>query len=186
MSANTKPKIVVGVSGSNASTAALSWAADEADRQHGQLTVIICWSADHLAYYAHPSQEDPGLRQERARRDLAATIHAVLGPAQNNATTEIVTGTAERALVDQSAEADLLVLGSAAGITAGRSIGPVVRTCLSHAHCPVVVVSPEHLPCRDLEDPSDQSSESYDRFLPAVGAVPLPRSGDQAKGEIRS
>lgn len=97
MSANTKPKIVVGVSGSNASTAALSWAADEADRQHGQLTVIFCWSADHLAYYAHPSQEDPGLRQERARRDLAATIHAVLGPAQNNATTEIVTGTVERA-----------------------------------------------------------------------------------------
>jgi hypothetical protein len=35
------------------------------------------------------------------------------------------------------------VLGSAAGLVSGRPIGPVIRACLSHAHCPVVVVGPE-------------------------------------------
>jgi Universal stress protein family len=45
--------------------------------------------------------------------------------------------------VDASAGADLLVLGSASGRLAGRSAGPVIRTCLSRAHCPLVAVRAE-------------------------------------------
>ncbi len=87
----------------------------------------------------------------RARRVLAATMQSVLGPVPvDDVTVEIAEGVPERALVDYSAGADLLVLGSAsAHALAGSSIGPVIRTCLSHAHCPVVIVSPQHPSDRD-------------------------------------
>jgi nucleotide-binding universal stress UspA family protein len=54
---------------------------------------------------------------------------------------EVVQGAAERVLIRQSAEADLLVLGSPAPpAPAGRSVGSVIRACLHRAQCPVVVV----------------------------------------------
>jgi hypothetical protein len=54
---------------------------------------------------------------------------------------ELVRGIPERVLIDRSAEADLLVLGSGTPSAAGRPVGPVVRACLHRAQCPVVVVS---------------------------------------------
>jgi nucleotide-binding universal stress UspA family protein len=148
MSTARKPIIVVGVSGSSASGAALRWAADEADRRHGQLRVVLIWSRERRALYAPAvGSLGPGTYQQRARQVLAAAIRAVLGPVQQaNVIAEVVEGAAERVLVDLSAGADLLVLGSASGFVPERSIGPVVRTCLSHAHCPVVVVGPEGPP----------------------------------------
>lgn len=140
MDAENRPTILVGVSGSPASAAALRWAEDEAERRHGHLKIVLIWHPEPRAFYAHPvrrAEADRG--PERARRDLAETVQAVLGAApQDDTTTEVVEGTAERALVAESADADLLVLGSGSG----ASIGPVVRTCLRQAHCPVVVVSP--------------------------------------------
>ena len=135
----SKPTILVGVSGSAASAAALRWAEDEAERLHGELRIVLTWQPERRASYAlQPAQAD-GSASERARRELAATVRAVLGPAPLHDTTAVVVeGRAERELVAESAGADLLVLGSGSGV----SIGPVVRTCLSHAHCPVVVVSP--------------------------------------------
>jgi nucleotide-binding universal stress UspA family protein len=143
--AHHRPVIVVGVSGSPASAGALRWAADEAKRRPGQLKVVLIWSVGRRAYYAPPlSPQEAGICQRRAGDDLAATLRAVLGPgSRDNVTMEVAEGMAERALVQLSAGADLLVLGSASGQLAGRSIGPVIRTCLSRAHCPVVVVGPE-------------------------------------------
>ncbi len=139
-----RPAIVVGVSGSPASARALRWAADEASRRHGQLRVVLIWTAAHRASYAPPL---PDAQQQvlTASHVLAATMRAVLGPAlPDDLTAEIAEGTPERALVERSAGADLLVLGSAsAHALTGPAIGPVIRTCLSRAHCPVVVVGPE-------------------------------------------
>ncbi len=136
---------MVGVSGSAASAAALRWAADEAVRRRGQLRVVLVWSPEHRAAYA-PALHARDRQQQmlHARRVLAATMQAVLGPMPPDEVTAVIAeGKPERALVDLSAGADLLVLGSAsAHALAGGSIGPVIRTCLSHAHCPVVVVAP--------------------------------------------
>jgi nucleotide-binding universal stress UspA family protein len=146
-----RPIIVVGVSGSRASAAALRWAADEALRRHGQLHVVLVWSPQHRAAYAPPLQPPDAQQQMlHARRMLAATVQAVLGVApRDEVMIEIAEGTPERVLADRSAGADLLVLGSAsAQALTGRSIGPVIRACLSHAHCPVVIVSIEDLPGR--------------------------------------
>ena len=145
MNAPSKPTIVVGVSGSPASARALRWAADEAVRVGAQLKIVLIWSIDQRAFYAPAiSPDDYDHRQERAVSGLAATVRAHLSPkARGNVRTEVAQGTPERALVEQSASADLLVLGSASGTVSGRSIGSVIRACLSHAHCPVVVVGPE-------------------------------------------
>ena len=157
MSTVSQPLIVVGVSGSTASLTALRWAAAEAARLHGRLQVIGVWTAQPRAPYApQPAPADAEQRRERARRDLAAAVRAVFGPiAPDYVVTEIIEGEPERALARKSAGADLLVLGSASARgPAGRPLGPVIRTCLSRAHCPVVVVGPEGLP-GDGADPAD-------------------------------
>jgi nucleotide-binding universal stress UspA family protein len=179
----SSPTIVAGVSGSVASARALRWAADEAKRRHGQLKVVLAWRIQQRASYAPaPAPQELAARQRRARDGLAATVRAVLGPElAAQVSTEVTEGNPERALVDSSAGADLLVLGAASGQLAGRSIGPVVRTCLSRAHCPVVVVGPEGqgLPSRDSAVPANIAADSGDDWkLVAAGAVPAPRAGD--------
>jgi nucleotide-binding universal stress UspA family protein len=173
------PVIVVGVSGSAASADALRWAAAEAGRRHGTLRAVCSWSAEPPAFYAHlASGAQAAAQHRRASEGLAATLRAVLGPQpRDNVTSEVVEGMAERVLVDQSAGADLLVLGSASGLMAGRSIGPVIRGCLSRAHCPVVVVGPEGPPSRDPDylDRMTARLRDYGDLLPA-GAVPAPRA----------
>jgi nucleotide-binding universal stress UspA family protein len=139
------PAIVTGVSGSPASARALRWAADEANRRHGRLKVVLAWQTEPRAFYAPAvTPQELAARHRRAVDALAATVRAVLGPeVAARVTTEVIEGNPERALVDSSAGADLLVLGAASRRLAERSIGPVVRTCLTRAHCPVVVVGPE-------------------------------------------
>jgi nucleotide-binding universal stress UspA family protein len=138
MNAGSAPTILVGVSGSPASAAALRWAGDEAVRRHGRLRIVLSWHQEQRAFYARPpSATDSDAGEQRARRALADTVRAVLGPGPRfDATAEVVEGAAEQTLVAESAGADLLVLGSGSS----HSIGPVVRTCVSQAQCPVVVV----------------------------------------------
>lgn len=177
------PVVVVGVSGSTASADALRWAADEADRRHDILRVVRSWSAEPRAYYAHPADGPQAAALQRQASDgLDATVRAVLGSQpRDNVTTEVVEGMAERVLVQKSSGADLLVLGSASGLTAGRSIGPVIRGCLSRAHCPVVVVCPEGPPSRDPDylDFGTAGLRDYRELLPA-GALPDPRPSPEA------
>jgi nucleotide-binding universal stress UspA family protein len=137
-----RPVVVVGVSGSRASAAALRWAAGEARRRHARLRVVRTWDPEFGAPYA-PAGLRPtaGEQRECAGASLAGLIRATFGhqvPAW--VTAELAQGVAERVLVDRSAGADLLVLGSAAPPSpTARSIGPVIRACLSRAQCPVVV-----------------------------------------------
>jgi len=134
--------LVVGVSGSRASAAALRWAAAEALRRHARLRVVRTWDPEFDAPYA-PSGQRPGPHEQResAGASLASQLRATFGrqmPAW--VTAELARGVAERVLVDRSAGADLLVLGSAAPPSpTARSVGPVVRACLSRSQCPVVV-----------------------------------------------
>lgn len=134
--------ILVGVSGSPASLAALRWAADEADRRDCRLRIVTIWQREQHASYAPlvdgDQRPDP---LERAWLVLTGAARAVLGSGRwHNRTVEAVEaveGRIEHVLVSASKEADLLVLGSGPAAV----IGPVVRTCLTEAHCPVVVVT---------------------------------------------
>jgi nucleotide-binding universal stress UspA family protein len=144
MSETAQQEIVVGVSGSRASVAALTWAADEARRRSARLSVVSAW--DHSlrpAPYADTSEghaaDDP---QATMRSEVAAAVRAALGPEPPaDVETELAEGMPERVLIGRSAMADLLVLGAARAQDAtGQPVGPVIRACLSRARCPVVVV----------------------------------------------
>jgi nucleotide-binding universal stress UspA family protein len=170
------PVIVVGISGSPASAGALRWAAGEAAREHGILRVIETWKTEPRAFYAHSASgpQEAARQHQLARDGLATTMQEVLGSEDlSNVACEVIEGAAERILVDLSARADLLVVGSASGLVEGRSIGPVIRGCLSRAHCPVVVVGPEGPPSDDPDylDRMTAALSDYHELLPA-GAVP--------------
>lgn len=183
-----RPIIVVGVSGSPASAGAFRWAAGEARRRHGTLKVVLIWSSGLRACYAPPlTLQDAAAQRRKAGDDLAATIQAVLGHGpQDYVVAEVAQGVAEQTLVERSAGADLLVLGSGSGRPAGRPVGPVVRGCLSRAHCPVVVVGPEGPPswdpprqadCRTGRDEAQHNGQiaRRGRALELAAAVPGPR-----------
>jgi nucleotide-binding universal stress UspA family protein len=145
MTSHRQQLIVVGVNGSPASGAALSWAAEEARLRQARLHAVRAWDpAKHAAPYACVGATPTGDEEQAAARDsLAAAMQAEFGPATpDGVTAELAEGVAERVLVDQSADADLLVLGvTSPAWLAGRSAGPVVRACLARARCPVVVIA---------------------------------------------
>jgi Universal stress protein family. len=71
--------------------------------------------------------------------------------------TEIAEGLAARVLLDQAADADMLVLGrNSNGPDPYRAAGPVIRVCLRAARCPVVIIgrSTRSLPTRRITCPS--------------------------------
>jgi len=142
MNDRTGPGVLVGFSGSPASRLALRWAAGEARRRRTRLRIVRAWEAcPALAPYS--AVHDSRTRHQRmtaAAAQLSADVRRELGePPASEVVTELAEGTAERVLVAVSAGADLLVLGDHAE---PGSAGPVLRTCLGRAHCPVVVVGP--------------------------------------------
>jgi nucleotide-binding universal stress UspA family protein len=146
MKNSTQSRILVGISGSPGSVAALRWAVREAAQRGLRVEAVLAWRPAPAASYAvRASRPRPDEQQHTASHVLADVLMRACGhdvPADLR--TEVIEGAPERVLIDRSLGADLLVLGAAsAGWTTGRSIGPVIRSCLSHAHCPVVIVLPE-------------------------------------------
>jgi nucleotide-binding universal stress UspA family protein len=154
----TQPVVLVGFGGSEASCSALIWAAHEARRRAAVLKAIQVWQPHPArAPYAGTGHGTSGLRPRPASADhLAADVHAVLSGALGAdaghlvVVAELAEGIAERVLADASADADLLVLGSGGQspvahsdpLITDRPVGPVVRACLSHCRCPVVIIGP--------------------------------------------
>jgi nucleotide-binding universal stress UspA family protein len=139
-------RILVGVSGSEASLRALRWAAREASERGARLDVVLTWHSRQDAYYAGGSGRGDGARErEAAIGKLAAGLRSAFGSRMpGSLAAEVVEGMTEQVLCARSAGASLLVLGSTScPSAAARSIGPVIRSCLSHAYCPVVIVGPE-------------------------------------------
>jgi nucleotide-binding universal stress UspA family protein len=140
----SQQRIVVGIRGSAAARTALAWAAREARLRQAALLVVRAWDpARHAAPYAPAGAAPTGDEEQAAARDeLTGAVLDTFGldvPAC--VTIEIAKGVAERVLLDRSAHADLLVLGTTSPASgAERPAGPVVRACLAHARCPVVIV----------------------------------------------
>jgi nucleotide-binding universal stress UspA family protein len=138
--------MVVGVSGSRASLRALRWAAQEASRREAGLEIVLAWQPQQTASYAvQVGRADHRQEQEAACRKLAAILSSIIdGELPDSLTANVVEGLAERVLAERSVGTAMLVLGSTSSPTlSGRSIGPVIRSCISRAVCPVVVVGPE-------------------------------------------
>ena len=143
--------IVVGVDGSDASRDALRWAADEARLRSAPLVVLHAWSfvppqpfADP-AGLALPAGDLPGqltAESDAAQFALDAAIEDALGAEPEiEVERKLAEGDAGEAIVAESADAALVVVGShgRTGLTAAL-LGSVSRHVVSHATCPVVVV----------------------------------------------
>jgi nucleotide-binding universal stress UspA family protein len=121
-------RIVVGIDGSPQSTCAIRFAVGRAHVRGAELTAV------------RVRQSQQTRRQDRA---LPADC---LDPWRRrfpdvDIEEKTVVGNVGSALVDESAGADLLVVGSRGrGGFRGLMLGSVSHACLHHAHCPVAVV----------------------------------------------
>ena len=136
--------VVVGVDGSPSSHKALSWAAAEAADHGADLVVLNVWEHTLLPpagsvsvserYVPDPSQ--------RTADDLLEEIKGVLGENPPLLVQPVVKqGNAAEVLIEQSAGAELLVVGTRGhGGFRGLVLGSVSQHVAAYAKCPVTVV----------------------------------------------
>ena len=141
---STWKTIVVGVDGSPSSRKALVWAAAEAADHSADLVVLNVWEHTLLPpsgsvsvserYVPDPSQ--------RTAEDLVDEIQEALGedppvPVQPR----VKQGNPAKVLIEESAGADLLVVGTRGhGGFRGLVLGSVSQHVAAYAECPVTVV----------------------------------------------
>ena len=136
--------IVVGVDGSPGSRKALSWAAAEAAGHGSDLIVVNVWEHTLLPpagsvsvserYVPDPSQ--------RTADDLVQVIKEELGDEPPVFVQPVVKqGRPAKVLIEESADADLLVVGPRGhGGFVGLVLGSVSQHVAAYAKCPVAVI----------------------------------------------
>ena len=137
--------IVVGVDQSEGARAALRFALEEARLRQATLRVVHAWQ---FGYIGAPGFEgslpavggDLAEFHEAAEAALDETLRGVVadGVAIER---RVDQGAAAAVLVEESRDADLLVVGSRGhGGFAQLLLGSVSQQCAQHAFCPVVIV----------------------------------------------
>ncbi len=131
--------IVVGVDGSEASIDALKWAARQASLTGSEVTAVLAWQYPHAAggFPITAEVDWPA----NAQTVLRNAVTEAFGSEMDMIVREVVEGHPAKVLIDSSAEADLLVVGSRGhGGFVGMLLGSVSEHVAAHAHCPVLVV----------------------------------------------
>ena len=139
--------IVVGVDHSEGAKAALRFALEEAKLRQTTLRVVHAWRYGYIGATgfegAFPVMGgDIEELRDAAETALQETLRASI-PQTDTVEIErrVVEGRAAAVLVDESRDADLLVVGSRGhGGFAGLLLGSVSEQCAHHAACPVVIV----------------------------------------------
>ncbi len=140
---NTAPgrgRIVVGVDGSPAAAAALSWAIDEAHLRHVGLYVLHAFPAMMSIVGTRAHEYYPQVEME-AKASLEEALASA--PPMDGLDVErtLIPGNPSEQLVMASRGATMLVVGSRGrGSFAGMLLGSVSMHCVTQAHCPVVVI----------------------------------------------
>ncbi|OBI26450.1 universal stress protein [Mycobacterium sp. E1386] len=127
-------RIVVGIDGSDAAINAAKWAAAEAVSRNVPLRLI----------HAVPRRnaDDDSLDVEYAQaalRNADAALQAMGTPVKVEC--DIVRGSSEGALIDESRDAAMVCVGSVGtGWVARKVLGSTAQTLVRKAHCPVAVI----------------------------------------------
>ena len=140
----TENKVVVGVDGSKSSLVALEWAAKYAEALHLKVRAVSAYHYPVDYGYAYTLPADVDFAAD-AKTELMATVEELKKKHPTvEFEAEIVNAPPAQALIDDSKSAALLVIGSRGhGGFAGMLLGSVSSHCISHAHCPVVVLRGE-------------------------------------------
>ena len=122
-------RVIVGVDGSPQSARALSWACRRAETCGDTVRAVCAWS---LGASGEDWMAQPGIRaegQRRAEQMLRETVERVRSDHPSvKVETAVIEGPPARVLVDMSAEADLLVVGSRRLQRAAARVGqPAMR-----------------------------------------------------------
>ena len=133
-------RIVVGVDGSDPAKAALAWAIRQGRLTGATIEGVIAWEPP--VNYGYPIPVVPSTDFEQLARDVTLAISDVSSPDdQVPIRWKVVEGNAAQVLLDASAGADLLVVGSRGhGGFVEALLGSVGQHCVHHATCPVVVI----------------------------------------------
>jgi nucleotide-binding universal stress UspA family protein len=138
--------IVVGVDHSEGAKAALRFAATEAQLRQATLRPVHAWQFPHVAPGIDAAYSGLGASLDELRNAAEAALKATLRetiPNEENLKIEprVVEGLPAPVLVDESGDAELLVVGSRGlGGFRGLLLGSVSQQCAHHATCPVVIV----------------------------------------------
>jgi nucleotide-binding universal stress UspA family protein len=139
------PRIVAGVDGSDSSLGALRWAIRQAGLTGATVHAVAAWhypAATGGYGWAPVGAEQSYDFKEITEKTLADAISSTLDPGSDvRVHAQVVEGNAAQVLIDASAGADLLVVGSRGhgGLTEAL-LGSVSQHCVHHAPCPVVIV----------------------------------------------
>jgi nucleotide-binding universal stress UspA family protein len=135
-----RPRVVVGVDGSEASAAAVRWAVDETQRRDADLVVVHAWQLPFTGPYPYMASSSEVPRYEADARRLLDEVVARLSTPRPPVPV-LHLGSPASAVLEAGGLADLIVVGA-------RGVGGVERLLLGststqvvhHAACPVVVV----------------------------------------------
>ncbi len=135
-------RMVVGVDGSSNSEQALAWALDHAPARDAGVEAVHAWQAFATGSFQGIVATDHDDLEQAAAELLDESIErAVVGHATTPIQRVLVPGTPATALLEQSRDADLVVVGSRGrGGFRGLLLGSVSHQVMQHAPCPVIVV----------------------------------------------
>jgi nucleotide-binding universal stress UspA family protein len=136
-----KSRIVVGVDGSPSSIAALGWAADQAKSTGSSLDVIMTWEWPTGLGWPPPFPADfnPEANAQHVLDEAVKRVREAHGDVEIRSS--VSEGHPAPALIEASRGAALLVVGSRGhGEFVGMLLGSVSEHCVTHAHCPVLVL----------------------------------------------
>ena len=134
-------RIVVGVDGSDPSKAALAWSIRQGRLTGATVEAVIAW--EFPVNYGYPVRVAPTVGFEELAREVVTLAIADVSSPDEQVTIrpKVVEGNAAQILLEASAGADLLVVGSRGhGGFVEALLGSVGQHCVHHATCPVVVI----------------------------------------------
>ncbi|MBT0566442.1 universal stress protein [Williamsia sp. CHRR-6] len=150
MTTHVNQPIVVCVDESEAATTAVRWAADEALRRHCDLRVLtaVDESTPAMSGWPIPPEYFASMREaaeHRLERCAAVAREVMVGGSADRTPTvtkRMVRGPVRSGLIEQSRDAQLMVMGSRHPGRLAR-ISSLTTVMASHAHCPVAFVDTE-------------------------------------------
>lgn len=134
--------IVVGVDGSEPSKSALKWAARMSAMTGATIDAVTAWQPPPNYGWGYAYADSDWRPDQDAEKVLTQTVDAVFGPDRPAGMRLIIQqGNPAKVLLDHSAKAQLLVIGSRGhGGFVGLLLGSVSANCAEHSRCPVLVV----------------------------------------------
>ncbi|GAA2236186.1 universal stress protein [Rarobacter faecitabidus] len=178
-------RIVVGVDGSTASKVALAWAIRQAQRTDSELIALCSYSLPSFTVASldggYAALDDAAIAD--GARQVAELARQRAADAGVNASAKVVPGDAAAALIDISASASLVVVGTRGGSgIPERLLGTVSSALPAHAKCPTVLVP---RCCGFSEDASGDEKAAEDA-VPDIALKPIKRIVVGVDGSVTS